>query len=241
MSQPCLSDIVYRFPRPLVPGRLIRRYKRFLADVVMADGSIETVHCPNSGSMLASIKEDAPVYLSPAANPNRKTAFTWEMIHLNGGWVGINTGVPNFLVAQAARARALAVFAEAAEVRREVKISAHTRIDLVVDTPAGPMYIEVKNVTLVREGKARFPDSVTTRGAKHLTEMTDFVASGGAAAQIYVVQRTDGLDFGPARDIDPKYARLYDAARRAGVVFSAVEARVEPSGIRLTRELPLVI
>lgn len=236
-----LEEISIPFEKPLVPATLIRRYKRFLADVTLADGSLATVHCPNSGSMLTSIQEGAPVFLSPAANPNRKTAYTWEMIRLQAGWVGVNTALPNALTALAAGKRALAIFKDVRSVQREVKIGPHTRIDLVAQTGSGPMYVEVKNVTLVRDGEARFPDSVTTRGAKHLSELAEYVRGGGAAAMVYVVQRPDGLDFGPARDIDPEYARLYDEARRAGVLITAVEARVSPEEVRLVREMPLAL
>ena len=201
-----LAHIHHLFPSPLIPGRLIRRYKRFLADVELEDGQKVTVHCPNSGSMLSCNEPGAPVYLSPAANPNRRTAFTWEMIYVNNGWVGVNTGIPNILAAQAARARALPIFHDAIEVEREKTINAHTRLDLLVQRPDGPLYVEVKNVSLMMDGQALFPDAVTTRGAKHLDELIKIAANGGAAAMLYVVQRQDSGVFGPARQIAPKEA-----------------------------------
>ncbi len=234
-----LPAVRYVFEDPLVPARLIRRYKRFLADVELDDGRIETVHCPNSGSMLTCLEEDAPVYLSPAKNPNRKTKYTWEMIFIDHGWVGINTLIPNLLVTRAAELEALAVFEGATSVRREVRINAHTRIDLLVQLPGEAMYVEVKNVTLVKDGRASFPDAVTTRGQKHVAELTELVKAGGSAGLVYVVQRSDAEVFGPAGDIDPEYARLFGRAQKEGLAITAIEAEVGPSEIRFRRELPV--
>lgn len=230
-----------RFKTALIPGTLIRRYKRFLARVELADGARVTAHCPNSGSMLGAIEEGAPVFISPAIGDKRKTKFTWEMIRINGGWVGINTGLPNKLVALAAQRQALAVFRGVTAVRREVRLGQRSRIDLLVESAQGPMYVEVKNVSLVRDRVAEFPDSVTTRGAKHLEELSRVVRGGGRAAMVYLVQRQDAEVFGPADSIDPTYAELYHQARAAGVLMTAVEARVTPQAISLTRELPLLI
>ncbi|MCB2190952.1 MAG: DNA/RNA nuclease SfsA [Deltaproteobacteria bacterium] len=227
------------FDQPLVPGRLIKRYKRFLADVRLADGGKVTAHCPNSGSMLTCLEDDAPVYLSRASNPKRRTPYTWEMIYINNGWVGVNTMAPNFLAARAAEERALKVFAGARAVRREVKVNAHTRLDMVVERAKGPLYVEVKNVTMVQGGVARFPDSVTTRGAKHFETLMQLKAQGADAAMLYVVQRGDAAYMGPATDIDPTYAKLFHQAREAGVELVAVRAEVNPIGIRLVRRLPL--
>ena len=235
-----LRRVCHEFDQPLVPGRLIRRYKRFLADVALEDGSGVTVHCPNSGSMLASLEPDAPVYLSPADNPNRRTKYTWEMIFINHGWVGINTGIPNRLTALAAEMEALPIFQGAREVRREVKLGKHSRIDVLVELPDGPMFVEVKNVTLVRDGLAEFPDSVTSRGAKHLDELMKVVKEGGRAAMMYVVQRSDAEKFTPAKGIDPHYAELFWKAREVGVSMNVVEARVSPERICLERELEVV-
>ncbi|MBI4799809.1 MAG: DNA/RNA nuclease SfsA, partial [Desulfarculus sp.] len=168
MADPALEGVRLDFDPPLLPGRLVRRFQRFLAEVDLEDGRRVLAHCPNSGSMLGCLEDGAPVYLSPSPAPGRRTAFTWEMIFIAGGWVGINTGLPNRLVALAAEMRALPPFSDAVAVRREVKISAHTRLDLLVQRASGPLYVEVKNVTLVRDGRALFPDAVTSRGAKHL-------------------------------------------------------------------------
>ena len=224
----------------MVRGRLIRRYKRFLADVEIECGQVVTALCPNSGSMLGCLEEGAPVCLSPADNPKRKTRYTWEMIYIDGGWVGINTGVPNKLIALAARQRRLPIFHDARSVKTEVKTGEHTRLDLAVELDgAGRMFVEVKNVTLVRGGEAHFPDAQTERGRKHLRELMRLYDEGHRAAMVYVVQRGDARAFGPAQDIDPAYADLYYEAGRRGVEVVAVVAEVRPEWIGLRRELPL--
>ena len=189
--------------------------------------------------MLGCMAEDGPIYMSPSLNPKRRTPYTWEMSRINGGWVGINTGIPNILAARAAEQRALPMFAEALEVKREVKVSDHSRLDLMVELPQGPLYVEVKNVTLVRDGAAHFPDAKTSRGAKHLEELMALKAQGARAAMFYLVQRTDGHCFGPAADIDPDYARLLAQAMERGVEVVVVRAKVAPQRIFLERTLPL--
>ncbi len=239
-SSQALNEIRHTFPHPLVPGRLSRRYQRFLADVALEDGRLVTAHCPNSGSLLSCLEEGAPVRLSPQARPGRRTAFTWEMIYINGGWVGLNTLVPNRLAARAAERRALKIFEEASAVRREVRLGSKSRLDLLVERPQGPLYVEVKNVTLVQDGRALFPDAVTARGAKHLIELSR-LKPPAAGAMVFVVQRSDAEVFGPAEEIDPTYAELYRQARQKGVVMTAVEAEVTPQAVRLSRELPLLV
>ncbi|MFH1033485.1 MAG: DNA/RNA nuclease SfsA [Pseudomonadota bacterium] len=229
------------FPQPLLPGRLVRRFKRFLAEVDLADGTRVLAHCPNSGSMLGCQETGAPVYLSHHPQPSRRTAHTWEMIQVGDTWVGINTGLPNRLVALAARMRALPCFSDALEVRQEVKVSAHSRLDLLVQRTRGPLYVEVKNVTLVEGDRALFPDAVTARGAKHLEELMALKAAGQEAAMVYLVQRGDAQSFAPATAIDPLYARLLAQALAAGVEAWVAQARVSPQGVGLWRLLPLEI
>ena len=240
MNRESLDRVCVVFETPLVEGTFIRRYKRFLADVRLNDGREVTVHCPNSGSMKGCLEEGAPVRLS-AASPGtrRKTAYTWEMIYINRGWVGINTAVPNRLIAQAAEQRILPFFSDATMVRREVAAGNHSRMDLLVERSEGPLWVEVKNVTLVEEGRALFPDAVTTRGTRHLEVLMDKVRNGGHAAMVYVVQRSDADRFAPAEEIDPVYAEHYRLAKRAGVAICAVQARVTPERICLQRMLPV--
>ena len=235
-----LAQVQYVFPELLVAGLLLRRYQRFLADVELEDGRVVTVHCPNTGSMLGCLEPGAPVYCSHRPAPRRRTHFTWEMILVNGQWVGINTFVPNEIIARAAEMKALPLFQGTTQVRREVRVAPHTRIDLVLERPSGALFVEVKNVTLVRDGVAQFPDAPTVRGVKHLRHLTARAASGQAAAMVYVVQRQDAQGFAPAGDIDPTYAADYEQARTQGVAVLVVEARVTPQQISLARTLPLV-
>ncbi|KIX10881.1 DNA/RNA nuclease SfsA [Dethiosulfatarculus sandiegensis] len=234
-----LSRVCYTFADKLTPGRLVRRYKRFLADVTLENGSQVVAHCPNSGSMATCIEENAPVYLSPSNNPKRRTAFTWEMIYINQGWIGVNTIIPNYLAAEAARSQALPLFEGAVAVKPEHKISEHTRLDLLVEKPDGPLYVEVKNVTMMVNGRALFPDAKTTRGAKHLKELMELHKNGARTAMLYIIQRPDTNSFGPAVDKDPEYAELYHQARSQGVEIVAVEARVSPQEVRLHRLITL--
>jgi sugar fermentation stimulation protein A len=234
------AHVRYVFPEALLAGRLLRRYQRFLADVELEDGRVVTAHCPNSGSMLGCLEPGAPVYCSRQTAPQRRTAFTWEMILINGHWVGINTLVPNAIIARAAEMEALPLFRGVLQVRREVRVAAHTRIDLVLERSSGPLFVEVKNVTLVRDEVARFPDAPTVRGVKHLQQLTEMASSRQAAAMVYVVQRLDARCFAPADDIDPAYAQHFERARAHGVQVVAVEARVTPREISLGRVLPLL-
>lgn len=236
-----LGRVAWRHPAPLIPGRLIRRYKRFLAEVELEDGRVVTAHCPNSGAMLGCQEPGAAVRLSHHPQPGRRTAHTWEMIRVAAGWVGINTGLPNRLVAEAARMRALPPFADALAVRPEVRLGPGVRLDLLVERVSGPLYVEVKNVTLVQDGLALFPDAVTARGAKHLLELTALAGRGVGAAMVYLVQHPAARALAPARAIDPRYAELLAAALAAGVQAWVVQAAVSPAGVRLRRLLPLAV
>ncbi|MBU0514026.1 MAG: DNA/RNA nuclease SfsA [Proteobacteria bacterium] len=237
-----MVSVCHPFPEPLVPGRLVRRYKRFLADVGLDDGTEVVAHCPNSGSLMSCLQKGARVYLSAHDDPARRTKYTWQMIRIGRVWVGINTLIPNHLVALAARKRALPLFDGATAVRREVPYGRNSRVDLVVDLERGDqLYVEVKNVTLVEGDRALFPDAVTTRGLKHLRELIAVSRRQGTkAAMVYVVQRTDAAAFGPAAEIDPEYTRWFYRARAAGVAMVAVQARVSPQRVCLFREIPLL-
>jgi sugar fermentation stimulation protein A len=238
-KQPIIRRVSLEHDPSLKPGRLIRRYKRFLADVDLDGVGKVTVHCPNSGSMLGLLEPGARVYCAPATDPKRRTAYTWQMVRAGRHWVGINTLDANRLALRAARKGALELFQGAREVRPEVKTGPHTRLDLMLQRPQGPLYVEVKNVTLVQGGVARFPDAVTTRGSKHLEELMRLKAEGAGAAMLYVVQRADAKSFEPAGDIDPGYARLYHQARRKGVKVVAAMASVSPQRVTLRWSLPL--
>jgi sugar fermentation stimulation protein A len=238
------------FDPALVPARLIRRYKRFLADVLFEEGPQAgqevTVHCPNPGAMLGLDAPGSLVWLSPAVNPARKLRWTWELVEVpeddgGVGLVGINTGHPNRLAAEALEAETIPDLAGYTTLRREVKYGRNSRIDLLLQENGRPdCYVEVKNVHLLRGGGlAEFPDCVTVRGAKHLEELGDMVEAGHRAAMLYLVQRSDCTAFAVAADIDPAYARGLERALERGVEAYCVACAITPERITVERSLPL--
>lgn len=230
-----------RFSSPLVSGRLVKRYKRFLADVILDSGEAVTAHCANPGSMLGLREPGARVFLSLSDNPARKLKYSWEIVEADGALVGINTAHPNGLVEEALTARLIPELAGFSGLRREVKYGRNSRIDILLEGSDGrPVYVEVKNVHLMRQaGLAEFPDSVTARGAKHLVEMGDMVAEGARAVMVYLVQRPDCDRLSFAADIDPAYAAAFLAAKARGVEAYAIGCRVTPEEIVAERPVTL--
>lgn len=226
------------FPSRLIRGTLIQRYKRFLADVRLADGEVVTVHCTNTGSMLGCMAPGSAVLISRSANLNRKLAYTWEMIRINGAWVGINTIHPNRLVAEAVAAGAIPELSGYENVRREVKVSAHSRLDLCLEGKPGSCFVEVKNVTVSFDGAAAFPDAVSERATKHLKELMRLKRRGHRAAIVFVIQRGDCDHFRPADEIDPEYGRWLRRAAKAGVEILPYVARVTARNILLGGRIP---
>jgi sugar fermentation stimulation protein A len=226
-------------------GRLVQRYKRFLADVVLDDGRAVTATCPNTGSMMGLTAPGSIVWLSESNSPTRKYAHTWEMIETDLGkgptLVGINTSHPNKIVEEAIKAGTVKEVAGYAGLRREVKYGLNSRIDLLLeDTAKGICYVEIKNVHLSRkQGLAEFPDSVTERGAKHLAEMAAMVAAGHRAVMLYLVQRQDAKKLSIAEDVDPGYAAAFAKARTTGVEAVAYRCALSPDEIRLDKAIPL--
>jgi sugar fermentation stimulation protein A len=231
-------EVGIKFHPPLIPGILLRRYKRFLADVRLRDGKEITVLCPNTGTMKTCCEPGREVRLSYHPGDARKYPHTWEMIRMDAGWVGVNTGLPNNLVAMAVQYGLIPEFVSAKTVRREVKYGQSSRIDLLLEGPAGPCYVEVKNVSMVEGGAALFPDAVTERGLKHLEELTRVVRDGQRAAMLFLVQRPDGAVFRPADAVDPEYGRGLRAAREAGVEVLVYRARVSPEGVQWGESVP---
>ncbi len=226
-----------KFKTKLVPGKLIKRYKRFLTDVELEDGNVVIAHCTNSGSMKTCIEEGAPVYLTPHNDPKRKTQFTWEMIFMNNHWIGINTSIPNILVYEAVRDGIIPQLSNYTNVKREVKFG-DSRFDVFAENNNEKCFIEVKNVTLRDGNKATFPDAVTTRGLKHLKTLTEVKKAGIRAVMFYVIQRQDIESFSPAKDIDPNYAKGLKEAYENGVEVISYMAKVTPEGIDLLKEIP---
>lgn len=225
-----------KFDKPLVHGYLIKRYKRFLADIKLDDGSIITAHCTNSGSMKSCIEEGAEVYISDSMNPARKTRYTWEMIKINGDWVGINTSNPNKLAVEILRNNLLPKLSGYTTIKPEAKYG-DSRFDVYAENEFEKCFIEVKNVTLKDDIYARFPDAVTERGQKHLETLVKAKSEGFRAVMLYIIQRTDVEFFAPAFNIDPKYASKLKTAEKSGVEIIPLQVKVSPLGIEPVRVL----
>ncbi len=232
-----------RFPTPLIEGRLVRRYKRFLADVELEDGAVVTVHCANPGSMLGLAEPGMRVLLSRSDNTARKLPLSWELVEAGGRLVGINTALPNRLVEEALREGRVAPLAGHDGIRREVAYGRQSRVDFLLTGEGRPnTYVEVKNVHFSRApGLAEFPDSVTARGARHLDELCAMVAAGQRAVMVYLVQRCDCATFAICRDLDPAYALAFDRARAAGVEMLAYGCRISTQEIALADPIPVVL
>ncbi len=233
-----------RFEAPVVRGTLVRRYKRFLADVVLQDGMQTTVHCPNTGSMLGCRTPGSTVWLLPASNPARKYRLGWELVEVDSGvLVGINTGRSNALVAEALDRGMIPELAGYENVRREVKApGTRSRIDFLLEGhPEDPdCYLEVKNVTAAAGGGvAFFPDAVSTRAVRHVEELARRVACGQRSAICFCVQRADVRAVQPADGIDPAYGRALRRAVASGVEAFALRADVTTTGVRLEHRIPV--
>jgi sugar fermentation stimulation protein A len=231
-----------RFSRPLARGRLITRYKRFLADIVLDDGRSVTAHCPNPGAMLGLNTPGLVVWLSAADDPRRKLPWTLELVEADGGLVGINTMLPNRLTAEALADDAIPELRGYAVHRREVRFGEASRVDFLLTQPGRPpCWLEVKNCHLRRTGSlAEFPDCVAARSSKHLRELSARVQAGDRAVQLFVIQRTDCNRFAACADLDPTYATgLIDAAH-AGVEVLCYGCDTSTEVIRIARRLPWI-
>jgi len=227
---------------PLIPGKLVKRYKRFLADVILEDGREVTAHCPNSGRMIACSQPGRKVYLSQHDNPKRKLKYTWELIDMPASLVGVNTQLPNRLVAHAIAKGQVSELTGYSDIQREVKVGDHSRLDLRLHSPGqGSCYIEVKNCTLVEDGVARFPDAVTARGRKHLEELSRLTASGHRAVMFFLIQRMDAQLFQPADDIDPAYGKALREVYAQGVEIVAYDVTIDLASIALNQPVKLKI
>lgn len=230
------------FPRPMRHGILLRRYKRFLADVVFDDGTETTVHVPNPGAMLGLSMPGLGVWCSDSLSATRKLPLTLELVEADGGLVGVNTQNPNRIVAEALRTGAIPELTGYGSVRPEVKYGESSRIDVLLeDANRSPCWLEVKNCHLLRTpGLAEFPDCIAARSAKHLGELEAMVARGDRAVQLFVIQRTDADRFDTAGDIDKVYHVALRHAFRAGVEVLCYACRVEPDGVTLAERIPWI-
>lgn len=223
----------------LIRGRLIKRYKRFLADVELENGEMVTAHCSNSGRMTACNQAGQPVYLSFHDNPKRKLKYTWELIEMPNCLVGVNTLVPNRLVAGALVNGIVTELNRYTDVFREVTVNKGSRLDLKLTGPGiADCFVEIKNCTLVENGCARFPDAPTTRGQKHLRELAKLKSNGARAVIFFLVQRTDATHFRPADDIDPEYGRQLRQVVKKGVEILVYDVNISLDGIALRKPIP---
>jgi len=227
------------FTQPLKQGTLIKRYKRFLADIKLPDGSEITVHCPNSGSMRTCSVPGSPVCYSRSDNPKRKYPHTLEMVHNGKTWIGVNTSRTNRIVAEAIENKQIKELNHFESIRREVKTSAESRLDLLLEGGGKQTYIEVKNCSLAENGWALFPDAVTARGTKHLRELARLVNLGHRGVIFFLVQRLDCNGFSPAAAIDSVYADTLVEVQLKGVEILAYQAEVTTVSIEIVRSLPV--
>jgi sugar fermentation stimulation protein A len=234
-----------KFANPLLRGTLIQRYKRFLADVRLDDGTQVTATCPNTGSMMGLKDPGQIVWLSTSDSPTRKYKHTWELAEQDLGkgpaLVGVNTSHPNSIVAEAIAGGKIEQLAGYATLERERKYGKNSRIDILLSDPQKPLtYVEIKNVHMSRRaGRAEFPDSVTERGAKHLAELSDMVREGHRAVMIFLIQRGDVTALSLARDVDPGYGAAFDRAAAGGVEMLALRCKPTTTGIAVDKMVPI--
>ncbi|ACB51964.1 sugar fermentation stimulation protein [Crocosphaera subtropica ATCC 51142] len=229
------TDFVYTFP-PLIPGILKRRYKRFLADIELESGEMITAHCANTGPMIGVCDAESQVYVSKSNNPKRKLAYSWELIEVDNTWVGINTALPNRVIKQILEQEKLPhLKGKYNKVRSEVPYGKDkkSRIDFVLtnESQQNPIYLEVKNTTLAKDKIALFPDTVTTRGQKHLQELMDLLPDA-QPIMLYFINRGDCQQFSPGDDYDPGYGKLFREAVKKGVEILPCRFEITPQGIR---------
>ena len=236
------SDCFLPFAAHCRRARFIRRYKRFTVEAEAMDGADAgttlLAHTNNTGSMMGLLRRGAPALLSPAANPARKLPYTLEALELHGSWVGVNTLSPNRMLRRAWETVAVPEMAGYDVFKSEAKVG-DSRLDAVLTGPKGQLWVECKNVTMVEDDVACFPDAVTERGQKHLRELMTLADAGARVALFFLVQRTDGRCFGPADVVDPVYAELFYQALERGVEAWPYVAHVDETGIQLGERLNL--
>ncbi len=241
MTNPSTTPLT-AFPQPLMRGVLMQRYKRFFADIRLEDGQEIVAHCPNPGAMLGLKDPGLTAWVSTSHDPKRKLKQTLELVEIDGVGVGINTNWPNRLGEALMQHRLIPGLDQWTQLRREVAYDHNSRIDLLLSDGSGAQtYVEIKNVHLCRKpGLAEFPDCVTARGLKHLEALSRVVEAGHRAVMLYIVQRADCERFAIASDLDPAYARGFEAARNAGVEALAARIRCTPAGMFFDGLMPIV-
>lgn len=226
------------FETPLQSATLLKRYKRFLADVTTADGKKTTVYCPNTGTMRSCSTPGSQVMLSTSPNLKRKYPQTLEMVRGNDTWIGVNTGLTNAIVAEAIQEGRIVELQDIDSITKEVTTSKSSRLDLLLERGDEKIYVEIKNCSLVEDGWAMFPDAVTTRGTKHLNELANLVEQGHQGIIFFCIQRSDANKFRPAAHIDPVYAETLAEVSKKGVTVIAYQAEVLPGSISIQKAIP---
>ncbi len=221
-------------------GTLIKRYKRFLADILTENNEIMTVHCPNSGSMLGCSEPGMEVIISRSDNPKRKYGWTLEMVRKNSTWIGVNTGMTNKIVHEALANGIIDDFGRIKKIKPEIKVSEKSRLDFFLETENGQVYLEVKNCSLAINRVAMFPDAVTARGTRHLLELERLKGDNITTAVLFCIQRDDADQFSPADDIDPVYAKTLKQVQANGVQILAWQTVTRPEEIFLKNRLPVI-
>lgn len=229
-----------QIPEPKQHGVLLKRYKRFLADILLPDNKTITVHCPNSGSMKGCSTPGSEVVISQSSNPKRKYAWTLEMVKENNCWIGVNTAMTNKLVEEGLANGTIDDFGPVEYIQREVNVSESSRLDFLIKANGKQTYIEVKNCSLAANDVALFPDAVTKRGTKHLLELDHLRKMDVDAAVLFCVQRSDAHTFMPAEAIDPDYAENLFKVYNNGVKVLAYQADVTPESITIARKIPVL-
>jgi len=235
-----------KYPSELICGKILKRYKRFLADIELENGEIITAHTPNTGSMKTCWEPGWPVLLSYHDSPKRKLKYTLEMTHNGSSWINVNTSLTNKIAQEAVEKNLIKELVGFEYLKPEVKVG-NSRLDFVlfngptdnINKANEKCYVEVKNVTMLSEvNKAIFPDAVTERGQKHLKELMDIVEKGHKAAMLFVINREDVSSFSPATEIDPQYTQLLKNAHQAGVLILPYQSRLSENEVIIAKRLP---
>ncbi len=230
-----------KYPSPLVLGSVVRRYKRYLIDVELADGTVVTAHCPNPGRMTSCLADGAPCRLQHAPSPKRKLAWTLEQVQIDGIWIGVHPRLANNVVAEGLADGVVPQFVDAQLIEREV-VAGDSRVDFRVTMDDVPHWVEVKQVTLrAEDGMAAFPDAVTARGLKHIGELLRLVKDGGKASFLFAVAREDVTEVRPADEVDPAYCNALRAAAKQGVGVIAHRIIVAEDGLTLGASIPVIL
>ncbi len=230
------------FTTQLIKGTFIKRYKRFFVDAKLENGETIVAHCPNTGSMKGLIIEGAPVYLTPNSDPKRKLKYTFEMIDTGTSLVGVNTSLPNKIVEEGVEKDLIPALLGYSNIRREVKYGENSRIDLLLESEGKPKcYVEVKNTTLAEGKTALFPDSVTSRGTKHLLELAEMVKQGHRSVMVFLCNRADCEEFSVADEIDKVYGETFRSVLKEGVEAVCMKVRISPNEIIIDKEIPIKV